>query len=104
MSKVKNFPSDEEIRRVMKKLRNVKGSRVLPPDAPMSLRIKFQLSEQFVIYLKKTGSSQKALARKLKVSESRVSEIVHYRVGRISIDKLIELLDRLDRKVTVSVA
>jgi len=99
-----NFPSPEEIDRVMKILSKKKGSRGLHPDASAVDRLKYSLCQEFVKYAQERDISQRELAKRMKVSESRVSEILHYYIDKITIDKLVELHERLNHTVTFKIA
>ena len=101
---IKNYPSDQEIRRVLKRLKRVKASRLLSPNATEVEKVKYELCKQMVIYLQDNGLSQRQLAKKLQVSESRMSEILHYHIGKISIDRLVELHEMLKHKLKITVA
>ncbi len=90
------WPSDKEIEEVLKNLDDdSKFSVVLPYDASPTDRIKFEICQQFVIYLNDTNSTQTDLAKKLGVDKSRVNWIVKYRVEHFTIDRLYELLNIL---------
>jgi predicted XRE-type DNA-binding protein len=82
----------------------VRGGRSLPKDTPCVDRIKYDLCKQLVFYMEKRGLSQRQFAKKLGVSESRISEIVHFKIEKITIDKLVEFLERLNCATTIKVA
>jgi predicted XRE-type DNA-binding protein len=67
-------------------------------------RLKYQLCEKFVVYLTQKGISQAQLARKLKVDPSRINEIVKYRIDLYTVDKLMDLAERLDLDFEIKVA
>ena len=98
------FPSESELKKVRNKLEKVEPSRLLPKNASRVDRIKYKLCEKFVIYLQQNGMTQVALAKRLKVNPSRVNEIVKYRIDLYTIDKLIELAERVDIEFDVKVA
>jgi len=80
------------------------SSKVLTAKASPVDRIKQELCAHFVQYRLQEGLSQRDLARTLGVSESRVSEIVHYHHSRFTIDKLVELLYIIKPKLKIKVA
>jgi predicted XRE-type DNA-binding protein len=98
------WPSEETLGRLDKKLSRVKGSRVVSADADPVERIKHALCEAVVRYCQDHGLSQRDLAKLLDVSESRVSEMVHYRVEKLTIDRLVKHLAKLKQTVKVQVA
>jgi predicted XRE-type DNA-binding protein len=57
-----------------------------------------------VAYLLRSGESQAELARKLKVDPSRVNEIVKYRIELYTVDKLLDLSERLNLNIEIQVA
>jgi predicted XRE-type DNA-binding protein len=48
--------------------------------------------------------NQAQLAKKLKVDPSRINEIVKYRIDLYTVDKLMDLAERLDLDFQVEVA
>ena len=48
--------------------------------------------------------TQAQLARKLKIDPSRVNEIIKYRIDLYTVDKLMELAEKLDIDFEVKVA
>ena len=98
------FPSEKELKKIRAKLEKVEPSRLLPEHASKADRLKYQLCEKFVVYLIEHGISQAQLARKLKIDPSRINEIVKYRIDLYTVDKLMELAERLDLDFEVEVA
>lgn len=104
MAKKVNWPSEDKLNRMDKKLARAKGSLVLPADADPVTRIKYGLCEAVVRYCQEHELSQRDLAKLLNVSESRVSEMVHYRVEKLTIDRLVRHLANLKQTVHIQVA
>jgi predicted XRE-type DNA-binding protein len=98
------FPSEKELRAIRAKLEKAEPSRTLPKNASKADRLKYELCEKFVVYLRKHKMTQAALARKLKVDPSRINEIVKYRIDLYTADKLLDLAERLDLDLDVRVA
>lgn len=98
------FPKRHELERVRKQLEDVEPTRVLPPDASSADRLKAELCRLFVRYLLETGESQAGLARRLGIDRSRMNEIVKYRVGLFTVDRLMEYAERLNPSIRVTVA
>jgi predicted XRE-type DNA-binding protein len=98
------FPSEKELKTMRTKLAKAEPSRLLPKNATKADRVKYQLCEKFVIYLSEHRISQVQLARKLKVDPSRINEIVKYRIDLYTVDKLMDLAERLDLDFDVKVA
>jgi predicted XRE-type DNA-binding protein len=99
-----SFPSEKELKSIRTKLSKVEPSRLLPKNASKADRIKYQICEKFVIYLTENKMTQVELAKKLKVDPSRINEIVKYRIDLYTIDKLIDLAEKLQLNIRVNVA
>jgi predicted XRE-type DNA-binding protein len=97
------FPSRKELDNIRERLTKVEPTRLLPPDAPQSDRLKFNLCKQFVHYLRTHGISQRELAQKLRIDPARMNEIVKYRIDRFTVDRLLGYTERLNPRLRVSV-
>lgn len=98
------FPSEKELKNIRAKLDKAQPSRMLPKNASKADQLKYKLCEKFVIYLNSHKLTQAQLARKLKVDPSRINEIVKYRIDLYTVDKLMDLAERLDLDFDVEVA
>lgn len=98
------FPTENELKAVRAKLEKVEPSHALPKNASKADMIKYKICEKFVVYLMKSKMTQVQLAKKLKVSPARINEIIKYRIDLYTLDKLIELADRLDLDFEIKVA
>ena len=98
------FPSEKELKTVRAKLEKAEPSRLLPKNASKADRLKYELCEKFVIYLTRHKISQAQLARKLKVDPARINEIIKYRIDLYTVDKLMDLAEKLDLDFSVRVA
>jgi len=98
------WPTESEWVEIDKKLGKSKPTKVLAGDASSVDRAKHELCAHFVRYCQEKDLTQRELAKILGVSESRVSEIVHYHHGRFTIDKLLELLNIIKPKLKFKVA
>jgi predicted XRE-type DNA-binding protein len=77
---------------------------MLPKKAGPVETAKHEICSLFVRYFNRARITQKEMAKLLDVTESRVSEILHYHHERFTIDKLLELLARIKPDVKVKVA
>jgi predicted XRE-type DNA-binding protein len=98
------WPSEKEWKEIERKLSKGLATKVLPKDAGPVEKTKYDLCEHFVIYHQKIGISQREMAARLGVTESRVSEILHYRIERYTIDKLLTLLSKIHPEIRIRVA
>ncbi len=98
------FPSEKELKSIRARIEKAEPSRTLPKNASKADRLKYELCEKFVSYLLKHKMSQAQLARKLKVDPARINEIVKYRFDLYTVDKLLDLTERLDLDLNLRVA
>ncbi len=98
------FPSEKELKAIRKKLEKAEPSRMLPKNASKADQLKYKLCEKFVIYLTEHDMSQVQLAKKLKVDPSRINEIVKYRIDLYTVDKLMDLAEKLHLDFDIAVA
>jgi predicted XRE-type DNA-binding protein len=98
------FPSEKELKSIRARIEKAEPSRTLPKNASKADRLKYELCEKFVSYLLKHKMSQAQLARKLKVDPARINEIVKYRIDVYTVDKLLDLTERLDLDLNLRVA
>lgn len=98
------FLSEAELKRIRKQMARVKGTEMLPPDANALDRAKWDMCKQFLIYMRKQGLNQRQLAKLLDVPESRVSEILHYRISKLTLDRLVRYYERIKPNLMVRVA
>ena len=98
------FPSEKELKSIRAKLEKAEPSRMLPKNASRADRLKYEICERFVAYLLKNKMSQAQLARKLKVDPARINEIVKYRIDLYTVDKLLDLAEKLELDLNVRVA
>ncbi|MGK5087029.1 hypothetical protein WDW86_05680 [Bdellovibrionota bacterium FG-2] len=93
------FLSEAELKQVRRQTARVRGTEHLPSDASALDRAKYDLCKRFVIYMRKKGITQRKLADVLAVPESRVSEIVHYRIKKLTLDRLVRYYEILKPNV-----
>jgi predicted XRE-type DNA-binding protein len=98
------FPSENGLKLIRKKLSKVEPSRLLPKNASKADAVKYKLCEKFVVYLMENEMTQVQLAKKLKVDPSRINEIVKYRIDLYTVDKLMDLAERLHLDFQIEVA
>lgn len=98
------FPNEKKLKQIRSRLEKAEPSRGLPENATKVEKVKYQICEKFVEYLLEKKMSQAELARQLKIDPARLNEIVKYRIDLFTIDKLLELTERLDPKIDIRVA
>ena len=98
------WPSESELKIMRRKLARVKGSAGLHPNASALDRAKYEMCKQFIKYMHLHELTQRELAAKIDIPETRVSEIVHHRIWKFSLDRLIEYYEKINPNVSLSVA
>ncbi len=104
MAKKYNYPSEETLRKMDRKLAKTRGTLATPPDASPLYLLKSELCAQFVIYQRQHELTQKELAQALDLSEARMSEILHYRHDRFTADLLTKYLSKIIPKLKIKIA
>ena len=74
-----------------------------PPDEAAAMLARETLLIELEKELKKRGEKQQELADELGIPRTRISEVMHRKVERFSIDKLVGLLHRTGKRVELRV-
>lgn len=99
-----SFPSQKQLAAARKKLDKIEPTYVLPKDASVIERLKYDLCKKFVVYLRQNNLTQLELARQLKIDPARLNQIVKYKIDQFTIDKLISYVQKLEPKLRIKVA
>ena len=105
-SQHKNVPSDAEwteIHKAASRIGKKKGAGLLPPGASSLDKTKYDLCRRLLVYMRENDLSQRELAKKLGVVESRVSEILRYRIQKVTLDRLVKYHQTLDPRFSLKV-
>ena len=97
------WPTETEWKELDKKISTGMATRVSDATDPIE-RTKTELCTHFVRYFNAEKITQREMAKRLNVPESRISEILHYHYGRFTIDKLLALLSRIKPSIRIRVA
>jgi predicted XRE-type DNA-binding protein len=98
------FPNETELKEIRKQTSRTRGSQGLSPDAGPLDRAKYEVCEQLLVFMKKKKLNQRQLADLLDAPETRVSEIIHYRIDKFTLDRLIAYLQVVKPMLTVHLA
>ena len=74
------------------------------PAEAQKLKIKSQLMMQLSEWIKENNLKQKEVAKVLKVSRPRVSDVMRGKIGKFTIDALVDMIELSGHHVTVSVS
>jgi predicted XRE-type DNA-binding protein len=100
----KSWPSEKILKEAERRMKGKLASKLLSDDAGPVERAKHQLCAHFIRYRRDEAITQRELAKRLGVTESRVSEILHYHHEQFTIDRLLDLLNRIKPGVNLKVA
>jgi predicted XRE-type DNA-binding protein len=76
----------------------------LHPNASAADIFKYELCEKIVKYMLEKKITQREMAKLLGVDEARVSEVVHYKLRKLTADRLLSYHERLDPHVRFKIA
>ena len=100
----KRWPADSSLKSMDRKLARGMWSATLSPDASPTDRFKYDLCKKLLAYMKDHDFSQREFAKILGVHESRISEIIHYKIQRVTADKLMSYLEQINKRAVFKVA
>jgi predicted XRE-type DNA-binding protein len=89
------WPTESEWKNIEKKLAKGLATKTLPENAGAVEKTKYELCKYFILYRRDQQITQREMAERIGVTESRVSEILHYHIDRFTIDKLLSLLSKI---------
>ena len=95
---------EENLKKMRKRLSTSGGSFMLPPDAEYIEKVKYEICKKILIFMHKRELSQRELAKMLEVPETRVSEIVHYKIYKFNLERLLRHYRKLNPNAHLSVA
>ncbi len=99
------YPEEKDLKEILKDLSSddVVGSTVIPKNAPESDKIKYKLCSKILEYKLAKNLSQKELAEKIGLDEPEASRVLHYKIERYSIERLLGYAVILYPKLTIEV-
>ncbi len=106
LGRKKAFPDQATLKRIREKLSdpNYQGGNLAPPENATEVdRTKYQLCQLIAKYQREHGFLQNAIARKIGVDESRISEILRGKIQSFTLDRLIGYAEKLHPGLKVRV-
>ena len=99
------YPEEKDLQEIFKKLSSdeVIGSSVIPKNAPESDKVKYKLCGKILEYKLVHNLTQKELAEKIGLDEPETSRVLHYKIERYSIERLLGYAMALYPKLTLEV-
>lgn len=97
-------PNPKELRIIDELSLSEKYSQFISPKSTLLERLKYMLCQKIVMYKYQKNLTQRDLANLLNIDEARISEVVHYKFDKFSVDKLLHLVEVLDPKTAIQVS
>ena len=98
------YPSKKKLEAIEKRLNKLEGTLMVGPSSTPAEKFRWNLCQKLVRYMVENALTQVDLAKILKIDQSRVSEIVHHRIDKVSTDKLIAYNEIINPKVQFRIA
>ncbi len=95
---------DTKITHITGTVGNIFSDLGFEPEDAVKLKIKSQLMAEISEWIKAQRLKQEDAAKMLGVSRPRVSDVMTGKIGKFTIDTLVDLLERTGKHVTVNVA
>ncbi|HEC16169.1 MAG TPA: XRE family transcriptional regulator [Sedimenticola sp.] len=73
------------------------------PDAE-NLKLRAQLMVEVRRYVEESGLTQVAAAKAMKTTQPRLNEVLHGRIDKCSIDRLVQMLSEVGWRVAITVS
>lgn len=94
----KLFGEDKEIVEVCSKLSSLNyqgGTRALPKEANLLEKSKYNLCQKILVQQQKKKLSTEKLAEQIQLSIPETEDILHYRINKFTLDRLINYAEKL---------
>jgi predicted XRE-type DNA-binding protein len=98
------YPSKKTLAKMDRKLRNLSGTLMVGPSSTPAERFRWDLCQNLVRYMHENDISQVKFAKLLGINQSRISEVVHHRIDKVSTDKLLAYNEKIFPKVEFKIA
>ena len=74
------------------------------PEQAENMKLRAELMTQIRQYVESLNMAQQAAAKSLGLTQPRLNELLHGRLDRFSLDKLVNILARAGKHVTLTVS
>ena len=99
------FPPKNELEKMSDELSNIEPTLILNRDElTMIDQLKYDLCETIIRYLNREKISQRKLANILGTEPARISDITKYKFQGMTVDKLLDLVEKIEPGIKISVA
>jgi hypothetical protein len=100
------FPPEGELEKAIKRFANPNYRRVnkgLKPNATTEDKIKYNLCQVISDYQEESNTSEKELAKKLKINQTKTEYILFCHLDELSLEELITYVDKLNAPLEIKV-
>ncbi len=87
--------SGDEMDRLFDQIDEENTAFVLPQDASLKEKTKYELCRALVIFLRESGMKQKDLATLVGTNESMISRAANYKIWLLDTDNLLDWVDKV---------
>ena len=98
------YPNKEKIKKMDAKLKKGEATLMVGPSSTPTEKFRWDLCQSLVRYMFEKKLSQVEFSELLSIDQARVSEIVNHRIDKVSTDKLLSYLERLNPGVLYKIA
>ena len=99
------YPDEKDLKELIGKLSSddIIGSTIIPKNASESDKIKYKLCGKILEFKISKNLTQKELAEKIGLDEPETSRVLHYKIERYSIERLIGYAMALYPNLTIEI-
>lgn len=98
------YPNQNKLNEMNLKLMKEEGTYMVGPSSTPAEKFRWELCQSLVRYLFEKKLSQVEFADLLGIDQARISEIVNHRIDKVSTDKLLSYLEKLNPQVQYKIA
>lgn len=97
------FPTKKQLNKVLPVLKKAQGSLALKDNPSALERFRWDICQQFILFKRRHGYTQKQIAELIGIDEPKISKILHHRIEEFSTDRLISLYEKINPKAQLKV-
>ncbi len=98
------YPNKKKLAAIDKELKKRDGTLMIGPSSSASEKFRWELCQNLLKYMIEQELSQIDFAKPLGIDQSRISEIVHHRIDKVSTNMLISHNEKINPKVQFKIA
>ena len=98
------YPSKKKLAEIDAKLSEAEATFMAGESSSPAKKFRWDLCQSLVRFMHESNLSQVEFAKLLGIDQARVSEIVRHRIDRVSTDKLISYVEKLNPRIRFKIA